>query len=92
MSRASHTAASCRSPTRRIATGSESRYGQLLRRVITAVALAMACNHLWVAFVGPRNALVLRSVYVGFALTLAFLTVPASRKGSASARGLGISV
>jgi hypothetical protein len=29
------------------------------------------------------------SVYVGFALTLAFLTVPASRKGSASVRGLG---
>ena len=56
------------------------------------MALAMACNHLWVAFVGPRNALVLRSVHVGFALTLAFLTVPASRKGSASARGLGISV
>jgi TRAP-type uncharacterized transport system fused permease subunit len=72
--------------------GSESRYGQLLRRVIPAVAPAMASYHLWVAFVGPPNALVLRSVHVGFALTLAFLTVPASRKGSASARGIGISV
>ncbi len=48
-----------------------------LRPTVTAVALAMAGYHLWVAFFGPPNALVLRSVHVGFALTLAFLTLPA---------------
>jgi TRAP transporter 4TM/12TM fusion protein len=49
-------------------------YVRAVRLAIAAVALAMAVYHLWVAFVGPPNALVLRSVHVGFALTLAFLT------------------
>jgi TRAP transporter 4TM/12TM fusion protein len=61
--------------------GSENRYVRLVRHAIAAVALAMAVYHLWVAFVGPPNALVLRSVHVGFALTLAFLTLPLTRKG-----------
>ena len=52
----------------------------LIQRVTTAVALAMACYHLYVAFVGPPNAVVLRAVHVGFALTLAFLTLPASKR------------
>jgi TRAP transporter 4TM/12TM fusion protein len=56
-------------------------YLRVVRHAIAAVALAMALYHLWVAFVGPPNALVLRSVHVGFALTLAFLAVPAIRKG-----------
>ena len=56
-------------------------YLRLVRHAIAAVALVMALYHLWVAFVGPPNALVLRSVHVGFALTLAFLTLPATRKG-----------
>ena len=47
----------------------------VIRSVTTGVALAMAAYHLWVAFVGPPNALVLRSVHVGFALTLAFTVV-----------------
>jgi len=51
-------------------------YARLVRLAISAVALAMAVYHLWIAFVGPPNALVLRSVHVGFALTLAFLTLP----------------
>jgi TRAP transporter 4TM/12TM fusion protein len=41
----------------------------------------MACFHLWIAFSGPPNALVLRSIHVGFALTLAFLTLPALKRG-----------
>jgi TRAP-type uncharacterized transport system fused permease subunit len=57
-------------------------YLRLVRHAIAAVALAMACYHLWVAFAGPPNARVLRSVYVGFALTLAFLTLPTTRKGT----------
>jgi TRAP transporter 4TM/12TM fusion protein len=56
-------------------------YVRAVRLAIAAVALAMAVYHLWVAFVGPPNALVLRSVHVGFALTLAFLTYPWTRKG-----------
>ncbi|HYZ27135.1 MAG TPA: TRAP transporter fused permease subunit, partial [Geminicoccaceae bacterium] len=61
--------------------GSGNRYAQLVRHAIALVALAMAVYHLWVAFVGPPNALVLRSVHVGFALTLAFLTIPMTAKG-----------
>jgi TRAP transporter 4TM/12TM fusion protein len=52
---------------------------RLIRLTISAVALVMACYHLYVAFAGPPNALALRSVHVGFALTLAFLTLPARR-------------
>jgi TRAP-type uncharacterized transport system fused permease subunit len=55
-------------------------YGRIIHRTIGAVALAMACYHLWVAFAGPPNALVLRSVHVGFALTLAFLALPARKR------------
>src|ERR671918_427297 len=55
-------------------------YVRAVRLAIAAVALVMAVYHLWVAFVGPPNALVLRSVHVGFALTLAFLTFPGRRK------------
>jgi TRAP transporter 4TM/12TM fusion protein len=51
--------------------------GRAARLAIDAVALAMSCYHLYVAFVGPPNALVLRSLHVGFALTLAFLAMPA---------------
>src|SRR5918994_4695647 len=56
-------------------------YARAVRFTISAVALAMAVYHLWVAFVGPPNALVLRSVHVGFALTLAFLIFPWRRQG-----------
>src|ERR671918_1705027 len=56
-------------------------YVRAVRLAIAAVALVMAVYHLWVAFVGPPNALVLRSVHVGFALMLAFLTYPWTRKG-----------
>src|SRR5918995_5201638 len=58
-----------------------SAHVRTIRLTITVVALAMAVYHLWIAFVGPPNAIVLRSVHVGFALTLAFLTIP-WRKGA----------
>jgi TRAP transporter 4TM/12TM fusion protein len=58
-----------------------SAHARTIRLTITLVALAMAVYHLWIAFVGPPNAIVLRSVHVGFALTLAFLTIP-WRKGA----------
>ena len=56
-------------------------YLRAVRLAIAAVALVMSVYHLWVAFVGPPNALVLRSVHVGFALTLTFLTFTGWRKG-----------
>jgi TRAP transporter 4TM/12TM fusion protein len=56
-------------------------YAQIVRLTISAVALVMALYHLWVAFVGPPNALVLRSVHVGFALTLAFLATRWRKSG-----------
>jgi len=45
--------------------------------LITAVSLAMSSFHLYVAWYGPPDALTLRSVHLGFALVLAFLTLPA---------------
>ncbi len=45
--------------------------------VITAVGLAMSGFHLFIAWYGPPDALTLRSVHLGFALVLAFLTLPA---------------
>ena len=61
------------------------RHARTIHQAIWAVALAMACYHLWVAFTGPPNALVLRSVHVGFALTLAFLTLPLRKADPAEA-------
>ena len=72
--------------------GDENRYASLVRRLVAAVALVMALYHLWVAFVGPPNALVLRSVHIGFALTLAFSLCPgasAPRRGLAQILGTG---
>jgi TRAP-type uncharacterized transport system fused permease subunit len=46
---------------------------------ITLVGLAMSAFHLRVAWYGPPDALTLRTVHLGFALTLAFLMLPLSR-------------
>jgi len=46
---------------------------------ITLVGLAMSAFHLTVAWYGPPDALTLRTVHLGFALTLAFLMLPLSR-------------
>lgn len=51
------------------------------KRMIVAVGLAMSCYHLYVAFVGPPDAFVFRSTHLGFALTLAFLVLPATSGG-----------
>ncbi len=63
-------------------------YRQVIHWLIFAVALTMASFHLWVAWVGPPNALVLRSVHLGFALTLAFLILPSRPKGAPESPGL----
>ncbi|MEP7281491.1 MAG: TRAP transporter permease [Rubrivivax sp.] len=53
------------------------------RRSITGVAVAMSVFHLWVAFVGPPNAYVMRGVHLAFALVLGFLIMP-GRDGRAT--------
>ena len=45
--------------------------------VVAAVGAAMSLYHLEIAFFGPPDTLTLRLVHVGFALTLAYLTLPA---------------
>ena len=47
---------------------------------ITLVGLSMSTFHLVVAWYGPPDALTLRCVHLGFALTLAFLMLPLSRR------------
>ncbi|MDH4050215.1 MAG: TRAP transporter permease [Rubrivivax sp.] len=46
------------------------------RRLTTVVAVVMALFHLYVAFVGPPNAYVMRGSHLAFALALAFLVMP----------------
>lgn len=48
----------------------------LVRTAATLVAAAMSVFHLWVAFVGPPNAYVMRGAHLAFALVLAFLVMP----------------
>ncbi|MEO5734704.1 MAG: TRAP transporter large permease subunit, partial [Rubrivivax sp.] len=58
----------------------------LSRRLITGVAVAMSVFHLWVAFVGPPDAYVMRGSHLAFALVLAFLILP-GRTGKAERVG-----
>ncbi|MCB2021960.1 MAG: TRAP transporter permease [Burkholderiaceae bacterium] len=44
--------------------------------MITVVAVAMSAFHLWVAFVGPPDAYVMRGAHLAFALALAYLILP----------------
>lgn len=64
------------------------RYQAWLKRAITAVAVAMSLFHLYVAFFGPPNAFTLRATHFGFALALAYLSLPAAR--SRADRGPGL--
>lgn len=56
------------------------------RRLITTVAVAMSVFHLYVAFVGPPDAYVMRGAHLTFALVLAFLIMP-GRNGTATSVG-----
>ncbi|MDP3084254.1 MAG: C4-dicarboxylate ABC transporter permease, partial [Rubrivivax sp.] len=56
------------------------------RWIITAVAVAMSVFHLYVAFVGPPDAYVMRGSHLAFALVLAFLVMP-GRNGQAERVG-----
>ncbi|MFC3134732.1 TRAP transporter permease, partial [Microbaculum marinum] len=50
------------------------------QRAIVVVGLAMSCFHLYVAFFGPPDAYIFRSTHLGFAMTLAFLILPGTRR------------
>jgi TRAP transporter 4TM/12TM fusion protein len=50
-------------------------------RMVTLVGVAMSIFHLVIAWYGPPDALTLRTVHLGFALVLAFLTLPGTAKG-----------
>jgi len=54
----------------------ESGYVVWTRRVVTAVAVSMSLFHLYIAFFGPPNAFTLRSTHLGFAMVLAYLSMP----------------
>ncbi len=58
----------------------------LARRTITTIAVVMSVFHLYVAFVGPPNAYVMRGLHLAFALALAFLIMP-GRNGRAERVG-----
>jgi TRAP transporter 4TM/12TM fusion protein len=59
----------------------------LTRRAVTVVAVAMSAFHLYVAFVGPPSAYVMRGSHLAFALVLAFLVMP-GRRGNAERVGV----
>jgi TRAP transporter 4TM/12TM fusion protein len=54
-------------------------HARVVRAAVFTVALAMSIYHLSVAFFGTPDAFTLRSTHVGFALVLAFLTLPGRR-------------
>ena len=54
-----------------------SLYLKTVRRIALVVAVSMSSYHLYVGFFGTPDAFTLRATHVGFALTLAFLTLPA---------------
>ncbi|MEO5695736.1 MAG: TRAP transporter permease, partial [Burkholderiaceae bacterium] len=58
-----------------------------MRRLITVIAVAMSVFHLYVAFVGPPDAYVLRGSHLAFALVLGFLIMP-GRNGKADRVGV----
>ena len=49
---------------------------------ITVVGLSMSAFHLAIAWFGPPDALTLRAAHLGFALVLAFLMLPVTRRKS----------
>lgn len=64
-----------------------SRYELLMKKVVTFVAVSMSLFHLYVAWAGPPNAFTLRATHFGFALVLAYLTLPLFAKKGAKAPG-----
>ena len=64
----------------------------LVTRFTAAVAIAMSAFHLWVAFVGPPDAYVMRGVHLAFALVLAFLALPGRTGPTVGAGTIAVSL
>ncbi len=60
---------------------------RITRLSITVIGVAMSLFHLYVAFVGPPDAYVMRGLHLAFVLALAFLTMPGWR-GTAGEPGI----
>ena len=58
------------------------------RRLVMAIGVAMSLFHLYIGFSGPPNAFVLRSTHLGFALVLAFLSMPGLLRRRSSGPGV----
>ena len=59
-----------------------------LRRLVTAIAVAMSLYHMYVAGFGPPEAMIFRGTHLLFALTLVFLLYPSRPGGGLGWRAL----
>ncbi len=59
-----------------------------LRHLATLVAVSMSLFHLYVAWFGPPNAFTLRATHFGFALALAFISLPMTSRNATKGPGL----
>ncbi len=55
---------------------------EVLKRVVTAIAVAMSLYHMYVAAFGPPEAVIFRGTHLIFALTLVFLLYPTRPNGA----------
>ncbi len=53
-----------------------SQYQSWIKRIIAVVAVTMSLFHIYVAYAGPPNAFTLRATHFGFAMVLAYLSLP----------------
>jgi TRAP transporter 4TM/12TM fusion protein len=63
------------------------RYESLMKKLVTFVAVSMSLFHLYVAYAGPPNAFTLRATHFGFALVLAYLSLPLFSRNAGKAPG-----
>jgi TRAP transporter 4TM/12TM fusion protein len=63
-----------------------------LKRIVTAIAVAMSLYHMYVAGFGPPEAVIFRGTHLIFALTLVFLLYPTSPGGLARWRILDLAL
>ena len=61
---------------------------EVLKRVVTAIAVAMSLYHMYIAASGPPEAMIFRGTHLVFALTLVFLLYPLRPGGGALWRAL----
>jgi len=59
-----------------------------LRHLATLVAVSMSLFHLYVAWFGPPNAFTLRATHFGFALALAYISLPMTSRNATKGPGL----